>query len=174
MVVEELVNRLWAPSNEGEVYMILDCARDPRIFESFARCDLEYHCLYEAERIAEPLRRAAPYLVRLRPWSEYTSWVLTTSWNQSWGVFLSTRADTMALRQHLRRFLLVVDEEGRQLYFRYYDPRVLRAYLPTCTIDEAAHVFGPIHRFWSESADGRTLIEYFQADDGVRRLDLRV
>ena len=50
------------------------------------------------------------------------------------------------LRRHLRRFLLVKDESGRQLYFRYYDPRVLRLYpksdwVPKALQDKPIYVF---------------------------------
>jgi hypothetical protein len=35
-----------------------------------------------------------------------------------------------------RRFLRVKDEDG--LVFRFYDPRVMRVYLPTCAAGELA------------------------------------
>jgi hypothetical protein len=46
----------------------------------------------------------------------------------------------------LRTLLRVRDEAGRTLLFRFYDPRVLRAYLPTCTATEWQSVFGPVHQ----------------------------
>jgi len=45
-------------------------------------------------------------------------------------VFLRTETGIEQLRKHLRGFLRVRDEAGRRLIFRYYDPRVLRVYLP--------------------------------------------
>ena len=36
------------------------------------------------------------------------------------------------LRHHLKGFLRVRGESGQKMMFRYYDPRVLRVYLPTC------------------------------------------
>ncbi len=35
-------------------------------------------------------------------------------------------------------------EQKAPLVFRYYDPRVLRVYLPTCSPAEFARFFGPI------------------------------
>ena len=55
------------------------------------------------------------------------------------------------IRRHLRRFLRVKDERGRRLLFRYYDPIVLAAFLPTCTAAELAEVFGPIDAFLVET-----------------------
>jgi hypothetical protein len=68
--------------------------------------------------------------------------------------------DPSNLRHHLRKFLRVQDEDGRRLFFRYYDPRVLRAYLPSCTSEELDTVFGPIGAYLAEAADGEALIEF--------------
>jgi len=46
------------------------------------------------------------------------------------------------MRQHFRRFITVHDESGKPLLFRYYDPRVLRTFLPTCNAKELAEIFG--------------------------------
>jgi hypothetical protein len=51
------------------------------------------------------------------------------------------------------------------MVFRYYDPRVLRVYLPTCNAEELATVFGPIETFWTEGSDPATLLE-FHRDGG--------
>ena len=49
------------------------------------------------------------------------------------------------LRRHFRKFLKVEDPKGKSLIFRYYDPRVLRVYLPTCNAMELQTVFGPVN-----------------------------
>jgi hypothetical protein len=64
------------------------------------------------------------------------------------------------LRRHLRSFLRVTDEAGRRLIFRYYDPRVLRVYLPTCWPSELRDVFGPIDCFLMEGEDPMVLLNY--------------
>ena len=80
-------------------------------------------------------------------------------WGKSWGIFVRIE-DSSNLRYHLRTFLRVRDESGRNLLFRYYDPRVLRSYLPTCRADELKTVFGPIDTYIAESEDGQSLIEF--------------
>jgi hypothetical protein len=67
------------------------------------------------------------------------------------------------VRAHLRQFLLVQDERGNQQYFRFYDPRVLRVYLPTCDAAETQQFFGPIDRFIVE--DGPELALWFLPGD---------
>ena len=58
------------------------------------------------------------------------------------------------------------DPQGRTLLFRYYDPRVLRTYLPTCRADELEQIFGPIDALVAEAAGGEAALRY--TFDGVK------
>ena len=51
-------------------------------------------------------------------------------------------------------------EDGRELYFRFYDPRVLRIFLPTCNAAETATFFGPVGQFLVEAQDAETLLRF--------------
>jgi hypothetical protein len=80
------------------------------------------------------------------------------------------------LRRHLKGLLMVKDYKGRRLLFRYYDPRVLRVYLPTCWPAELEAVFGPVKAYLLEGAEEGTVVQY-RVDDGrllekVVRLDV--
>jgi hypothetical protein len=174
IVVDDLVKHLWSGSVEGEVFAVLDGARDDRIHKFLEDSDLERHCLYEEKAISDEVKRVAPYVVRLLPWSKHTRWLFEAGWGKSWGILLTTRVTSPELRQHLRRFLVVKDEKGHQLYFRYYDPRVLRQYLPTCTRAESEMVFGPVNRYWTESKDARSLVEFVPGAGGVKQTEFRI
>lgn len=147
--------------------MILDCARDQKkIFRFLLSCHLEQTCLY-AGPIAPALEMAAPYLLQLEHADEMTRRLIELSWGNSWGVFLRSPTNMTNLRKHLRTFLMVKDSRGQQMAFRYYDPRILRTYLPTCTPEELRTVFGPIEFFWTEDwADTDRMLE-FQFDRGA-------
>src|ERR1700682_51153 len=99
-------------------------------------------CLYRGV-LPAAVENAAPWLLRLVSGQPYVEQFFARGWNQSWGTLLACAAPSRDLRRHLRRFLRVRTEDGRILVFRYYDPRVLRAYLPTCTPEEIAAFFGP-------------------------------
>jgi hypothetical protein len=62
---------------------------------------------------------------------------------------------------------MVKDYKGRRLLFRYYDPRVLRVYLPTCLPNELETVFGPVKAYLVEGDGGGTLIQYRVDDRGL-------
>lgn len=154
--------RLWQDadlSDGGRLYVILDGARDKRIYPNVLLSEARYACLYRG-RLPEALERAAPYLVELQPDSAFTTWLFKFGWGHSWGVFLRSSASLDTLRRHFRRFLRVRDHRGRRLLFRYYDPRVLRVYLPTCTAAELAYVFGPVARFYLDTTEA-TVIQTF-------------
>jgi hypothetical protein len=138
------------------IYALLDAARDPRVYAAVQACSLPYECLYDGELPPE-LAAVAPYLVRLRPQHIFTERLLVEGWGQSWGLYLAAPGALPDLRRHLRRFLRVQTEAKKTLLFRYYDPRVLRIYLPTCSPDELTSFYGPITRFVMESEDGSAL-----------------
>jgi hypothetical protein len=93
--------------------------------------------------MATAMAHVGPCLVPLaRPRPFCRRWVARLG--QHTGVLLSSRVRFETLYQHLRQLFVVTDEEGQEYFFRYYDPRVLRAFLPTCTPAELAEFFGPV------------------------------
>jgi hypothetical protein len=157
-----IIEQLWqTPPGEpaGEVYAILDAARDERIYPRVLECGLEYCSLYRGDQ-AEELAEVAPYLVHLQPDAPFTTWLIENGWGESWGIFVRAAASLAELRRHFRRFLMVYDPDGKPLYFRYYDPRVLRVYLPTCNAEELSTLFGPLSRYLVESDDATVLLEH--------------
>ena len=142
-----------------KVWAILDGARDNRIYGAVDAYGGEKSCLY-AGTLPWQLKMAAPYLVELERDDKFTDFVLRQGWGNSWGVFLHAGTSASRLRRHLRGFLRVRDEAGKKLIFRYYDPRVLRVYLPTCWTEELKAVYGPITRFLTEDQDGDAVLEF--------------
>lgn len=141
------------PAEDGplQLYALLDGARDEQIVPKIRASGLEVRCLLDGE-LHPALAAAAPYLVALDPGAPFTRTLLAQGWGDAWGVFLTSVAPIDALRRHFRKFLRVVDEDGKPLMFRYYDPRVLRIYLPTCTSEELALVFGPVAAYLIEDS----------------------
>lgn len=158
--VDRVIEALWPPGlpARASTWAILDAARDERIYPELRLSRLDHVSLY-AGKLPDALQRAAPYLVELAPNYSFTRPLLEMGWGNSWGVFLRV-ADARNLRHHLRGFLRVQDESGRRLVFRYYDPRVLRIYLPTCTTAELATVYGPISSYLIEGEHGESLLEF--------------
>lgn len=160
MPVHETIERqLWPKGGNRDVWMILDPARQRRIYFDLINSPLQYTCLYSGD-IAQELEAVAPHLVQLEFEDKYSRRFMDRSWSDSWGVFLRAPTRMEQLRRHLRTLLLVNDWRGRRLLFRYYDPRVLRVFLPTCTSDELKTVFGPISHFYMENGEADQLMSF--------------
>ena len=150
---------LWPHGFRRDTWMVVDGARDPRIRPLLRELHLEHYCLYRGQ-LPPALEAAAPYLVQLDPDDPETRRFLGQAWGNSWGIFLKCGAHANTLRRHLREFLVVRDADGNRLVFRYYDPRVLRIFLPTCTAGELRELFGPIDVFWAEDERPDSVLEF--------------
>jgi hypothetical protein len=112
------------------------------------------------------MAQIAPYLVKLAPDSPLLEPLVKEGWGKSWGVYLTCDRDFHEIRRHLRHFLEVKLPDGEQVLFRFYDPRVMRIYLPTCMPEEANQFFGPIHRYVMEGEKPEELWEFRTAGRG--------
>lgn len=160
--------RLFADA-DANVFAILDGASVPDLRDALYRMQPEHVCLYRGE-LAPDMAEVAPYLVRLERDSEFAEWVIEKGWGNHWGIFAEADADLHTLRQHFRRFLTVHDSDGKPLIFRYYDPRVMRVYLPTCNAEELAAIFGPVSAYLLEGAvegDSPGTLLRFEAASGA-------
>jgi hypothetical protein len=144
-LARKLKQVLWPPNSlrPVNVWGVLDGAQNETVFDLVSRCYLEKCCLFAGD-LSPQLERAAPHLVQLSPQDSVTNEVLEHGWGKAWGIFVQSDAPLQTLRKHLRSFLRVKDETGRYLLFRYYDPRVLSVYLPSCFPGELRTIFGPV------------------------------
>ncbi len=160
IIRDRILERLWTDdASEISVYAILDAARDEQVYRLIQSSRLPWVCLYSGN-LPISLAKAAPYLLKLEKKHSTTNTILDRGWGQSWGVFLRSAAELNQLRKHFHSFLMVEDEGGRRLVFRYYDPRVFRVYLPTCRPNELQTVFGPVKQFFVEAEEPTCLLEF--------------
>ena len=171
---EFVTEKLW-PQGHGtaqrQAYALLDGARDSRIELMVRQSGLPHCCLF-AGPLSEKLSAAAPYLVQITPETRLFKELMTNAWSQAWGIFALADAGVTIeqLRKHFRALLRVRDEHGETLVFRYYDPRVLRAFIPTCNRHEADVLYGPVCAYALESAEGDAL-QIFER--GTHRPEIR-
>lgn len=147
MNLQSIERYIW--QDDDPIWAVLDCARDSQIYTLLSQSFPLYRSLYRGIR-TNILERVAPHLVQLERGTPLSRSVLERGWGQAWGVFFRSRFGLDTLYNHWRRFLLVNDEANRLLIFRFYDPRVLRVYLPTCNKSELNVIFGPIEKLMLE------------------------
>jgi hypothetical protein len=159
--LKQILDALWPTGQRGyeKIYVVLDGARDQKIYGAVVGTYLRNCCLYSGD-LPSQAKLAAPYLVELERDDAFTRYIINKGWGESWGIFFRSPESMERIRRHLRGFLVVKDEKGRRLLFRYYDPRVLRVYLPTCVTRELQTVFGPINRFVVEGEEEDELLRF--------------
>jgi hypothetical protein len=157
-VIQSVADNLFA-DDQLNVFAVLDGAVVPDLLDELYQLQSEFVCLYRGE-LEPDIAAVAPYLVQLDDESDFTEWLIEEGWGKHWGIFVQSDVDLRAMRRHLRNFLTVYDSDGKPMLFRYYDPRVLRLYLPTCNADELKTVFGPVDWYLLEGEDPHTLLRF--------------
>jgi len=133
---------------ETQTWALLDGAQDEELLFRAARQGHPVYTLFQGDW-AGGLAHVGPCLVPV-PGPTPLLAALAEGLGSNLGVLLQTRADLETLHAHLRDIFVVTDEEDQEFFFRYYDPRVLHAFLPTCTPAELEEFFGPVQRWLAE------------------------
>jgi hypothetical protein len=141
-IVHAIKSQLFSVQS-ATVFTILDGASVPDLLANLAAFEPECICLRRGE-LEPDMAEVAPYLARLERNAPFTDWVLANGWEKHWGIFGVAQADMRMLRNHFRAFLMVDHWRDNTVYFRYYDPRVLKSYLPTCGSEDLAALYGPV------------------------------
>lgn len=149
------------------LYALLDAAREPRVLQFLNEAKEEWQSLYSGISRIE-LAAFAPYLVRLSAPSPFFETLLRECWGASCGVYLTWGESFDQVRKHFRRFLMVQMEDGQEAYFRFYDPRVMRTFLLTCTAEESKDFFGSVGSYLMEAEQPDLLLKFTLGADGAQ------
>jgi hypothetical protein len=155
---KDLRDVLYARPGEN-LYALLDSTRDHRVLGLLRESKERYQALCEGEQ-EEP-----PCLVELPKGSPLLTILITEGWGKSWGVYLTSTESFPQVCEHFRHFL-AVRAEGTEDSFRFYDPRVLRAFLPTCTESDGKKFFGPVQHILVED-DSSVVLRFSASAIGI-------
>ena len=72
------------------------------------------------------------------------------------------------LKRHFMKFIKVRIENDQIVYFRFYDPRVLRAFLPSCSPEQAEEFYGPVRAFFLEGEGREELLAFSRSTRELR------
>ena len=147
-------------------YLLFDAAKAEQNLYRAMEMNANHASLYKG-RAEEDLSGVAPYLFSVKPDSEFAAWYMAEGWGESWGVPLFANAAFEDVYKHFRKFLMVKTEDGEQLYFRFYDPRVLRIFLPTCDTEQLKDMFGPIRHYITETEENKNSYTQFWIENST-------
>lgn len=171
---EKLSNLLFTGEDEEpqrEVFALLDGAMVRQLPDFLDDEDVEYAPLIPpANEEPEEITRAT-YLAHVERDSPMVDWLTGPGWGAKWGIWISAPAGTELedLLVHLRELAQVRLPDGRIVFFRFYDPRVWRAFFPTCDLPQHQHLFSLPVFYGCENSDGTALLTDKMIDGTARR-----
>lgn len=162
----------FADGSEG-TFMIVDGACAPGLTDWLYDDEAAFSCLLSGE-LEPDMQEVAPYLVELRDGDAFTDRALADGFGEHWGIVLRSGLARAQLLRRFRNLLFVRDEEGETLYFRFYDPRVLRIFLTTCRGEELWPWFDNIDHYLLEGEEPGTLLRCSADAERVRVEEIRL
>ena len=133
-------------------YLLLDAASCGIEYIEAAQtiCKADHDSLYLLNDRNLHLSIVAPYIFEMDDLLK--DWWLENAFGKAWGMIIDSASNFITVRRHFRKFLKIETEEGQQLYFRFYDPRVLTVFLPSCDEEQLLDFFGPVKSFLVENS----------------------
>lgn len=138
-------------SGDGATYMLIDGASVPTLMDRLYDDQPTFSCLLTGP-LEPDMQEVAPYLVELRDGEPFADWVLDNGFGQHWGIVLRSRLEHDQARRRFRKLLFARSDEGDSLFFRFYDPRVFREFIPRCTEPDLWPWFDDIDCYLVEAA----------------------
>jgi Domain of unknown function (DUF4123) len=148
-------------------YILLDSAQMGVYINAAFNLNKKFDSLYRGQ-IQTSLSLVAPYLFSFDENREFSKWIIS-NWGNSWGTIVGSNWDFETCWKHFRKFLIVKKENKEEFYFRFYDPRVLTIFLPTCDRNQVIDFFGPIDYFIVEGTSKNEGIEFTHHNGNLKQ-----
>ena len=167
----QILNRIWRPV-EGRaplcIYALVDAAISETIYPKIMSAGVNSVCLHRGKN-AEELAWVASYLVSLEKDDPFVHWLLDTGWGKVRFIFVRSLVGLNQFKPHFLTFLTVYDSEGKSYFFRFYDPKVFRTYLPACNEMELRSVFAPVESYIVEEKDPDVLLHFSTVEEKLKK-----
>lgn len=89
------------------------------------------------------LGEISPIVASTSPHDPFLHWLMTERPSLNWGLLLESPATPGELAAHYRRWLTILNPQGNEVLFRFYDPDVLPHFLDAFDDREYRQWFGP-------------------------------
>jgi hypothetical protein len=152
------------------LYGIIDAANGPEILALIRDGGCPFESLFQGES-AIAMASVAPYLVQLPPQAPLLETLIAKGWGNNWGIYVTSRLPLAEVRRHFRHFTMVELPDGRVVYFRFYDPRVFRVFIPTCNPVECRTILDGIEFVYAEGTDGSSMNTFRLGEAGALRTE---
>lgn len=132
----------WASAGHT-LYAVLDACDEPTVLHIVAELGNQAASLYHG-KAAQDYASFAPYLACVNDATLQT--IQSQLAARPWGFLAGTTADISLadVRRHFRQYLMVQSPDGKELYFRFYDPRFLPTFMQALDEQELQNFLGPL------------------------------
>lgn len=159
------------PRDAGsKLFVLIDPSRSPGLLTIAQGLTDEGACLFIGDARQE-FEDDAPWLFRCDESGEFVRYLVGNGLGRRWSVFVESDLEFAQVFTHFRKFVKVVDGDGDQIFWRFYDPMIISGQLPFLTIEQRQHFLGGIARLGTEM--GGHAFAWFR-DSGDGRLSTHV
>ena len=156
-------------AGRGTPFMLMDCAGLEAGAAALPRgCFSQIECLFTGD-LATELADVAPYLGRIGSFEGEAPAVAEDLLKRHVGMLVvlplgeqEWEMPFASMHRHFRKFNVVYDPEGKPLFFRYYDPRVIVEVLSVLEAEQLDAFFGPVESLVLTDGAARTVRCYRQ------------
>ena len=161
---------------------LMDAARDPEIVRLLTALSLPAQPLGDLLAVSGQAAHA-PCLIELgqagssaerNESSAFVEAFLNAGWGNNWGIFFASSSPLQDVFRHFSDFFPTTPDDRRKVNLRFYDPRVLRAFLPTCEPQEIDTIFGPVASYLVEAERSDTLLMLSRNASGLVTVNVRL
>lgn len=153
-----------------DIYAILDAASIPHLLKKIYSKLHKFKCLYPGDQ-SFALSDVAPYIVPLELNSDFTKWLINEGWGNHWGIYVAVekgQSNLKTMTEHFRKFMVIQNPENKSVYFRFYDPRVLRDYLPVFDPDQCDTMYGSIIAYYAVEDENSNILHFKYGNQGLK------
>jgi Domain of unknown function (DUF4123)/FHA domain len=140
------------------IYAVLDCSAAASFIDAARATGSAVEVLPES---------SSACVASLNPESPQAAQLAAEGWGKNWGIYITSRQPLPIVRNHLRRFQVLLSQDGVEFQFRFHSPTLLRAFLPTLNVEEAKTLFGPIGAILIEGNTPDNLLLFVRGPEGT-------
>ena len=155
IAIEEQIRK----KNNLHTFAVLDGAAVNGLLDKIYQWHPKHVCLFRG-KLRPDMAEVAPYLIRLEDKHPFSEWLIKHAWSRHWGVFFDSPLDEKKLRRKFRDLLNAALPDGRTVTFRFYDPRILNTYLPSCNKVELDVMFDGVNSYYVEDEEQDLLLRH--------------
>lgn len=136
--LKRALKREAAAAVEGaHLYAMVDATREPFLVRPMLEAmSKDVACLFKG-LATEAFGDRTAWVAKINEGEWILDWLIEDGWGVRLASYIASPLPLEPLMTHLRRFTKVEGPDGRQHFFRFYDPRVMRQYLPV--FDDRQH-----------------------------------